>query len=113
MPVPQLYAAPRNPDDLTRYAWFNYDHHLQVSFAIQREKGLNVEFQIIYPLPPQQAMNNWLIAHQSWHSQINAILGVESHNLLSVNFSDYAVLEAWAFQHASEHFAWQMATGAA
>lgn len=113
MPVLPLFNAPRSAEDLVKYAWFNADHHIQVTNAIQRTKGLNIETQIIYPLPPPDDMGGWFLSHQSWHSQINSVLGTTGNNLLSVDFNDPAAVRAWAFLHATEHLAWQKATGIA
>lgn len=111
MPVAPMFYVPRNADDLTRLLWFNFDHHRQVSRWIAANKNLNVQQFDLYPAPPE-GLAGWLLQHQSWHSQIDAVLGVRSNNLLVLPLHDKEGFAAWVFLHASEHQAWQMATGA-
>lgn len=113
MPVLQLFNAPRSEEDLIRLAWFNIDHHRNVTNWLQANKNLTVEQFVLYPLPPQEGMAAWLLNHQSWHTQINSALKTRSNDLLSVDFSDYDALAAWAFLHATEHQTWQSMTGVA
>jgi hypothetical protein len=116
MPVAPLFNAPSTEPDLLRFAFYNWDHHTQVSNYILTAKNITIARQEIYPMPSptdQEAFGAWLLDHQSWHTQINGVLGTRANNLLAVDFSNYDALAAWAFLHATEHQTWQTMTGVA
>lgn len=111
MPVSPMFHIPQQDSDMLKWAFFNIAHHRDVSNWLQFNKQVSVENFAIYPLPPQEGLGAWLLNHQSWHTQINSVLGTRSNNLLSVNFQDYNALSAWIFLHATEHQAWEAVTG--
>lgn len=111
MPVAPLFNVPKNDADWLRLLWFNYDHHRNVSEWISQNKNIAVETFVLYPPPPAQDFGAWSLNHQSWHTQIDSILQVRSNNLLLVDINDPNTLAAWVFLHATEHQAWQTATG--
>lgn len=113
MPVAPMFRVPASDDELSVFAFLNIDHHRQVTSYLSAHKSANVVSYDIYPFPPMEGLDVWLANHQSWHTQINSVLGTQSNNLLSVDFKDYNALSAWIFQHASEHREWQRLTGVA
>jgi hypothetical protein len=111
MPILQLYAVPQTDADVQRLGFFNRDHHVQVSDWIMANHGLAVERYVLYPMPPMDALGTWLINHQSWHAQIDAILGVSGYNLLDVDVQNRDALQAFLFLHGEEHRQWERITG--
>lgn len=111
MPIAGLYAVPQTEADLQRLGFFNYDHHVQVSDWIAANKNLSVERYVLYPMPPLDDLGTWIINHQSWHTQIDAILGVSGYNLLDVDMQNRDALQAFLFLHGEEHRQWARITG--
>ena len=73
--------------------------------SIQFAPGANVkaldQFQLS-PVDPND-LGMWLYLHQTMHAQINAVLGTQGFNLLSLDWQDDDQFQEWINENAAEH----------
>ena len=98
----RLANTPANDLEWQRFGFDHLDSHDRIRAAILEKLGVSLSPQVIYPLPLSQ-MKVWLDNNSRLHIDMDGVLGVQSSDLLDVNFNDRAQLDAWTALHYLEH----------
>jgi hypothetical protein len=105
-----LLEDPRNPGDWNRWSFDHRDSHDRIRQAIMRVDGVQLTD---YPVDPIDGdhIADFLQYNSQLHADMNGVLGLQSVDLLSVNFQDNNQREAWINLHYQEHFDAEQALG--
>lgn len=102
MGLPLLFAQPTDQDSWTSWAWNHAANHGDWNFAIQQQKSQNLPEYLLSPLDPNN-LGMWLYLHQSAHNAVNAALGTQGYDLLSLDWKDEDQFAEWLNQNGEEH----------
>jgi len=100
-------------DDRNAFAEFSFsnaDQHYTVTRAILAQKNIALPQYVIDPMPFSD-IGVWLYEHQSWHNNINGVLGIAGLDFTSVDFSNEEQAASWVRLHFSEHLSWSQKLG--
>lgn len=89
-----LLETPQTDDDWGRWAFHNQDQTQLIQQAIHVQYGVTLTPYILFPLN-LQAPAIWLQNNQASHTDFNAVLGLQSHDLQEVDFNDADQLATW------------------
>jgi hypothetical protein len=92
------WGTPLFPDWVFEHA----QDHLLIRDAIQRQRNINLA---VYPLDPMAPhdLARWLELHQTAHNDMNAVLGLASNDLTSVDFQQELQRRVWSDNNYQEH----------
>lgn len=101
MMLPKLLSVPQNQREWDSFSFENRNEIDRVNQAIQAQFGVNLPS---YPLDPInfEHINDWLEYNSQSHIAFNEVLGLQSHDLLSVDLKDKNQLVAWVWLNYSE-----------
>jgi hypothetical protein len=96
-----LWEIPRAPEAWLRWSYHHRNSHDNIRNAIDARGG----HLPVYPLDPIDGphIGDFLQYNGQMHSDMNAALGLQGVDLLSVDFNDEAQRTAWVLIHAREH----------
>ena len=96
-----LYEDPHDPNSWLIWSYHNKESHDRIRAAIAN-LGLRLPD---YPVDPisSQHIQDFLQYNSELHSEMNAALGLQSSDLLSVDFNNTEQRLAWIAIHAREH----------
>jgi hypothetical protein len=105
-----LLNRPRNKEEWDRYSFDHRDSHQKIRQAIQAQKGIVL---IDYQLDPVFGVDiqGWLQRNSQSHSDFDGVLGLQSTDLLDVDFNDESQFESWTYLHYQEHLNAEQALG--
>ena len=92
--LPALLEVPTNADEWGRWAFNNQDQIQLIQKAIFKKYNVTLTPYIIFPInleAPQIFLQN----NQSCHTDFNAVLGLQSHDIQEVDFNDPDLVESW------------------
>ena len=88
----------------SRWSFANMAHHRDIFRVIYDLTGTQLAESPLDPFnPADDSFQTWLVQHQQMHRDQNEVLGIDSNNLLDLDWSDQDSLQAWMLQHFSEH----------
>lgn len=93
------------PRDAEFWQLWGLDHevsHDAIRTAILAQAGVQLQPQVIYPLPLAQ-MRVFLAANQQLHLDLEAVLGIFSQDLEDVDLNNKQQLDAWCNIHWQLH----------
>lgn len=98
-----LLEAPKTPEEWIRWSFHHRDSHARIRDAIQKQKGIEL---IDYQLDPisQEDIQGWLQRNSQSHGDMLGALGLQSEDILDVDFKDSKQAEAWAYLHYFDHY---------
>ena len=105
-----LLNTPRNPAEWSEWSFHNYLSHLDIDTALQKQKQVTVQSQIIYPIPWDD-LYDWLARHQLLHNAEVGPLGLQNYDFQSVDLTDPRQAEAFVWLHWLDHQSKQQALG--
>lgn len=102
MSIANLANVPNSPETLSSWSFAHAAHHRDIIAAIYRTKQIKL---IEFPLDPMILENPgaWGYNHQSMHSQMDEILGINPFDLTDVNWDDQSQRAAWIWLNFQEH----------
>jgi hypothetical protein len=93
------------PDDAAKLQAWSFSHAAQhrdiIRVTFERRHKILTEYPLD-PLDPND-MGQWLYQHQIMHQQQNTALGLETSDLMGVDWLDRESLLVWLQQHGNEH----------
>jgi hypothetical protein len=97
-----LLNVPENADDWNRFSLHHDLDHREIAAAILARGGPRLP---TYPLDPilLNDPSQFLENNSHAHTDMNAILGLNSTDLLDVDLADQSQLVSWIALHAQEH----------
>jgi hypothetical protein len=105
-----LLESPRTPEQWLRWSYHHRDSHTRIRQAIQKQKNVNL---VEYQLDPifDQDLQGFLQRNSQSHGDMLSILGIQSEDLLDVDFKDERQAQAWIQLHYYDHFNAETALG--
>lgn len=105
-----LLESPRTPEEWIRWSFHHRQSHAAIRDAIQKQKGISL---IDYQLDPitQEDLQNWLQRNSQSHGDMLGALGIQSEDLLDVDFKDPEQARAWIYLHYFDHYSAEHALG--
>lgn len=100
--LPVLLEVPRTAEDWLRWGWNHSADHREIIQAASNQ-GANLTNYVLYPIIMED-IAGFLTRHQQTHIDMDAAAGVQSTNLLGVDFNDERQLAAWISSNYQEHF---------
>ena len=101
--LPALLEVPTNADEWGRWAFNNQNQVQLIQQAILKKYSVTLTPYIVFPIN-LEAPAIFLQNNQSCHTDFNAILGLQSHDIQEVDFNDAALLETWISLNYDELF---------
>lgn len=102
MGLADIASIPRTPEELKRWAFCHYVHHVDINRVIERKYQTVIPtFDISHIDPSNDGV--WVYQHQLMHTNMDQILGISGNDLLGLDFNNPAILKAWLFLHLPEH----------
>jgi hypothetical protein len=100
--IPSLFNSPENPNAWSRYSFSHFSSHRRIILALGQQKNVNLT---LYDLDPINFDDwpNWLDRNQQAHNDFNSALGLQSGDLVTVDFRNDAQIRSWIYVHAREH----------
>ena len=89
-----LLEVPSTIAEWTRFAFHNNDQILLLQQAIREQRGISLTPYILFPIN-LDAPTQWLQNNQAAHTDINAVLGLQSHDIQELNFNDPDQVASW------------------
>ena len=89
-----LLEAPDSPEMWSRYAFHTSDQINLLQQAILEKYNAILPQYVLFPINLDQPQQ-WLQNNSAAHTQINQILGLQSHDLLTVDITDPDDLADW------------------
>lgn len=105
-----LLESPRTPQDWVRWSFHHRDSHARIRQAIQKQKGIGLPDYQIDPIT-EEDLKGWLQHNSQLHGDMLGALGIQSEDLLDVDFRDPKQAQAWVFLHYQDHFNAETALG--
>src|SRR5215469_9290123 len=102
MSLPYIYARPETKDDWSSWSFNHAANHYDWVAQVQSQKGLRVEQFPLDPIDPQD-LGMWLYNHQVIHDEVNAALGTQGFNLLTLDIKDPDEFAMWLRLNGDEH----------
>ena len=99
-----LYVVPQTPDEWRQWSFVHVAHHRDVSRLLMANYGVASPGFALDPLPGTMPDDTWLLANQSLHVIMDAVLGINAYNLEQVDFNDPGQLATWINNHGQEHY---------
>lgn len=93
---------PKTGSDWDRWSFDHIDSHDRIRAAIRSQKKIDLNSYIAYPINPNY-MVGFLQANAQLHIDMNGVLGLQSNDLLDVDFNQPNQLDAWVQEHWLEH----------
>ena len=84
--------VPTGDPEWSMWAWSAKNQIDLIRQAINQKYGVNLTEYILYPFTPTDM---WLQNYASAHSDFNGVLGLQGHDLESVDFNDPNEVSAW------------------
>ena len=99
--LPKLLSVPQNQQEWDDFSFNNREEISRINAAISSRFGVTLPS---YPLDPInfEHINDWLEYNSQSHIAFNDVLGLQSHDLLSVDLKDKSQLVAWTFLNYTE-----------
>ena len=105
-----LYEAPHNPEEWLRWSFPHRNSHDNIRASIAANGGARLADYPVDPIRGPQ-LGDFLQYNSQLHSDMNSALGLQSEDLLSVDFNEDAQRLAWIQVHAREHESAELALG--
>jgi len=102
MSLPYIYAHPESADEWSTWGFNHAANHYDWVAQIQSQKGVQIDRFVLDPVDPND-LGMWLYNHQVMHDQVNAVLGTQGFNLLSLDLQDPNELAMWLRLNGDEH----------
>ncbi len=102
MPLPQILRPPETPRGWDEWTFAHLSHHQAIITAVHQAGKGTLQLYQIFPFNWRDT-NDWLLQHQSMHSQMNAIFNINGSDLSVVDFQDRRQVDAWLQLHYLEH----------
>ncbi len=96
-----VQGVPNDQAELDRWAFHNAQAIQLIIDTISTKRGVTLPSFQLYPLPID-APDNWLMWNSQAHTNINNALGLQSHDLIEVDFENKNQLEAWIYLNYQE-----------
>ena len=108
MSLATLFKVPETPQEIEEFTHSNFAEHIEINAAILRKTG-----KTLTPFPIQSLVdpNFWLIAHDTWHTEINAALGTANNDLMELDLDNRDQAANWFWLHSQEHREWRLKLG--
>lgn len=105
MALSDLAQIPTSPESFWIWSFANMAHHRDIFRAIYEADGTQLQEYAIEPFDPKNdtSFQTWLISHARMHAAQNEVLGIDSNNLIDLDWDDLELLQTWMLQHFSEH----------
>jgi len=110
MSLVQIYELPESHADCQRWSFAHSAHHDDVIRVIQQTKGIQLNQFLLDPVDPDN-MGRWLYWHQVMHQETDAVLSVQSNDLLNLDWNDEGQLQEWITFNGNEHYQWSTILG--
>jgi hypothetical protein len=105
-----LSINPRNPEAWELWVRDHRDSHDRIRQAILTDTGIKLTDYPIDPLTKQN-LGDWLQYNSQLHAEMNGVLGLQSVDLLDVDFENEPQKIAWINSHDYEHRSAEQALG--
>jgi hypothetical protein len=96
MSLATLFKLPETSAEIAEWTFSNRADHDDIAAAIKRRHSVDIVKYAIEPVT-EAGMAAFLLGHQAMHTQEAQILGIDSENFLSADFSE------WWSEHANQH----------
>ena len=98
-----LLEVPETPDEWGRYAFHNQNQVFLIQQAILEQKGITLNPYVLFPLN-LDVPTQWLQNNQSAHTDFNAVLGLQGHDIQDLDFNNPDEVAAWVNLNYNELF---------
>ena len=101
--LPALENVPQTPEAWAQFSFDHRDSHARISAGIQKVYGIRL---IDYQIDPIDLASPGLFLqnNSSLHSDMNAVLNLQSTDLEDVDFTNKEQFIAWVKLHYQEHY---------
>lgn len=108
-----LLNIPTSSTEFMIWAFAHMDQHRKIVDAIYEQHKIALPEYILDPMPNPKDPNfgAWTYAHQSAHSDFDALLNIAGNDLTGVDFSQADQASSWIRLHADEHIQAQQVLG--
>ena len=100
--IASLYNVPGTQQELDNWSFSHTVSHRDIIAAIYTQSGESLQEFSLDPIPLDN-IQSWTYQHQQMHNDMNRILGIDSLNLVSVDWQDPLSRASWILSNASEH----------
>lgn len=100
--LPVLLTVPKSPEDWNLFSFHHRQSHDLIVQSIMSQLQVSLPIYVIDPITLEQPQQ-WLIANQQFHEDMDSTLNVEGSNLQDVDFNNERQLQAWIYLHWQEH----------
>lgn len=99
-----LLSVPKNRQDWEIWSFSNRDQIDLIRKAILKRYNTNLTQYLLYPLDfsTKDRTDIWLANNAQAHNDFNAVLNLQSSDLLNVDFKDETTLERWIYYNYKE-----------
>lgn len=106
MSVAALYNVPISREQLDAWGFAHMAHHRDIIRVIYERIAFALPEYALDPIYPDVVgeESDWERLHQTMHTQMDTILGIEPYNLLGLDWKDENKLSAWVQLNADEHY---------
>lgn len=104
MPIENLLTALPDQAGIDDFSFNHRKDHEEIRQAIQKIYGVNLPQYPIDPFSPND-MLRFLQYHQSYHNDMNSVLGLQSNDLSTADFANKEQRDSWIWLNWIEHTA--------
>lgn len=101
MSLVNLLNVPKNQSDWENFFWANRTQLINIQQAVLKQKSVNLPQYVVYPVA-DDSVQDFLTNNSQSHQDFNAVLGLQSSDLESVDLKDEKQLEAWVYLNYQE-----------
>ena len=112
MSLAALVSIPPGPNGFSEWSWAHVNHHRAIiTAAAEGPKKARLLLYQIWPIN-RNAFEDWLLQHQSQHTDMCGLYGVNGSDLSTLDPTNQKELSAWVSLHFQEHRDVAQASGA-
>jgi hypothetical protein len=99
MSVANIFNVPSTREEMAVWSTLHMIWHRSCLDRVRGALGLVLAEYVLDPAE-FTSKSTWLANHQSMHSQLDAVLGIPTYDLVDVDWEDDAQRAAWFSDHA-------------
>lgn len=103
MTLAVINEVPEDKDDWLYWSFAHAAHHIDCVRVIYQTKGVVLAQYLLDPMNLDN-MDLWLYQHQVMHLQMDAVLNIQSNDLLELDWEDPGQLQEWITFNFNEHY---------
>lgn len=108
MPIAILSVVPQSDTEWASWHFAHMAHHRDMIDKVARDLNTHLTE---YQLDPPSRDPTWFYQHQQMHNQLDAVFGIPSLDMTTIDWNDKDSIEAWVYDNFTQHQNEANATG--